>query len=81
MGYKRRTDNLIIKFMEKIGNITKVVANFVVDDNVITDYWLTKSFEDGDVITENFNSVHLMMEEWCYLMLLGYTCTTNVDKG
>lgn len=66
--------------MEKTGKITKVVVNFVVDDNVISDYWLTKCFENGDEVTQNFVTIGLMMEEWCYYFLLGYTCTTNVEK-
>lgn len=66
--------------MEKTGKITKVVVNFVVDDNVISDYWLTKCFENGDEVTQNFVTISLMMEEWCYYFLLGYTCTTNVEK-
>lgn len=66
--------------MENIKNLTKVVANFVVVDGEISDYWLTKSFEDGSEVTQNFYTVRLMMEEWCNFLLLGYTCTTNVVK-
>lgn len=66
--------------MEKKGKIVKVVVNFVVDDNVISDYWLTTCFENGDEVTQNFVTIGLMMEAWCYYLLLGYTCTTNVEK-
>lgn len=61
--------------------ITKVVANFEIQDNEITDFYLTKCFEDGKEVTENYVSVSLMMEDWCYFMLLGYTCTTKVEKN
>lgn len=60
--------------------IKKVVVNFEIVDGEISDYWLTKYFEDGKEVTENFVTVRLMMETWCYFLLLGYTCTTNVIK-
>lgn len=66
--------------MENIKNLTKIVANFVVVDGEISDYWLTKSFDDGSEVTKNFVTIGLMMEVWCYYFLLGYTCTTNVEK-
>lgn len=66
--------------MENIKKLTKVVANFVVVDGEISDYWLSKSFENGSEVSQNFDTVHLMMEEWCYFLLLGYTCTTSVVK-
>lgn len=66
--------------MEKTGKITKVIANFVSDEVVITDFYLTKCFEDGDEVTQNFITISLMMEAWCNFMLQGYTCTTNVEK-
>lgn len=66
--------------MEKTGKISKIVVNFVVDDNVISDYWLTKCFEGGDEVTQNFATIGLLMEAWCNYLLLGYTCTTNVEQ-
>ena len=66
--------------MENIKNLTKVVAHFVVVDGEISDYWLSKIFEDGSEATQNFDPVRLMMEEWCDCLFLGYTCTTNVVK-
>ena len=66
--------------MENIKNLTKVIVNFVVVDGEISDYYLTKCFEDGSEVTQNFVTVRLMMEAWCYFLLLGYTCTTNVVK-
>lgn len=67
--------------MQTKWKITKVVANFEIQDNEITDFYLTKCFEDGKEVTENYVTVRLMMEAWCYFMLLGYTCTTNVEKN
>lgn len=66
--------------MENSEKITNVVANFVVVDGEISDYWLTKSFEDGSEVTQNFDTVRLLMEEWCDCLFMGYECTTNVMK-